>query len=361
MISPFCTGRPIARERIFSVAVCAMSQLSRASRWNIFTSFAPERTSRSRSRSSVCWASAFLATSARRDFSTTTTPSASPTTRSPGSITVPPTDTRTCSQPGWLRSVPRTDAPSAYTGNFISRISSRSRQAALTTAPARPRVFAARLEVPPSAVTRSLPPASITSTSPRFARSMARSTAAKSPGRQRTVNAGPKSRVPGTIWRIAGDMSPRLPLASYTVALASVASFFNRVCLVIGPRSVLRLHPTRSVVEVGDHATRRVDRVTGAAFFFGQCHFEHRQQLLQLLHRARSHDGRGDTRLVLAPQQCQLARRLAELARNLCKFSSGLDARWRDSLREDAVRLPPGARVCGHRPGRAIASGQHTL
>ena len=127
----------------------------------------------------------------------------SPTIKSPGFTTIPPTDTGKLTSPGPRCSGPIGVTPRANTGKSPSdRIPGRSRTSPSTTNPAMPRWRAFVLTRSPSTAWFVVDAASTTITSPGRARSRLLCTIRLSPGNTLTVQAGPRIRNSGavTLW-----------------------------------------------------------------------------------------------------------------------------------------------------------------
>ncbi len=116
-------------------------------------------------------------------------------------------------------------------------------------------------------------------------------------------------------------------------------------------------------MEVRHHAAGGHQRVAREPLVRGQRPVEHRQQLGQLLLGPRADDRRGDARLVLAPQERQLARRPAVRAGQVGERPPNLDAARRDAIRVDVrlAGLAHRARVGRQRAVRRVPPGQHAL
>ena len=81
------------------------------------------------------------------------------------------------------------------------------------------------------------------------------------------------------------------------------------------------LHPGSAVEEAGDGAARRHEFIASRRQFVAEPHLQHGQGMLKLLQRARTHQRRGDARLVFHPKRGQLRcgqGRVGPPARRLC-------------------------------------------
>lgn len=163
--------------------------------------------------------------------SITTTPSASPTTRSPGWTVAPPAEMGWLMRPGTYLVGPAGLKPALNTGKPRSSNSSLSRIAPSTITPASPSFLQAlSISVPISAAVWS-PLPSITSTSPGWARAMAAWIMRLSPGRTSTVKAGPATFMSWCTGATRPCMVPRRPATSARMAAWKVAAFWTTSAL----------------------------------------------------------------------------------------------------------------------------------
>ena len=160
---------------------------------------------------------------------TTTTPSASPTTISPGSTTIPPQFVGTLTSPSDPLPATRGEVPRANTGKPILRIPSMSRTQPSVTNPARPFSLASVEVISPKTATSGLPWLPTTRTSPGLAACRPCRMARKSPTRVDTVHAGPQIFVPDTRACIPESIVLRLPAASLIFA-AGICRNFAMIC-----------------------------------------------------------------------------------------------------------------------------------
>eukprot|EP01022_Parablepharisma_sp_SALTPOND_P029698 TRINITY_DN743_c1_g4_i1.p1 TRINITY_DN743_c1_g4~~TRINITY_DN743_c1_g4_i1.p1 ORF type:complete len:1335 (-),score=475.41 TRINITY_DN743_c1_g4_i1:5534-9538(-) len=167
----------------------------------------------------------FLAAAASREAafsrSTTTTPSASPTIRSPGCTLVPPTDTGQFTRPAMFLVGPLGLAPMAQTGKPISRSASVSRTDPQMMMPARPLALHWDTMISPISAQVSSPLPSMTRTSPGLAMAMAAWIIRLSPGRTSTVMAGPATRIDGDSGAMRLHRVPRRPATSARMEAAN--------------------------------------------------------------------------------------------------------------------------------------------
>ena len=162
-----------------------------------------------------CASTRMRSTSAR---GITTTPSASPTTRSPGCTVAPAADTGRFTRPATLLVGPQGFKPAAKIGNVPFANSCESRTAPSMTNPAMPVACACVAMISPISAQLWSPLPSTTITSPGLATARAAWMARLSPGRTSTVTAGPATFMVGASGLTRQFKVPRRPATSARMA-----------------------------------------------------------------------------------------------------------------------------------------------
>ncbi len=169
-----------------------------------------------------------------RSFGTTTTPSSSPITMSPGNTTSPPQDTGRFTRPGPSFSGLLGVTAAAKVGRPTSRKPVTSLTAPSVTRPARPLCLASRAVWSPQTACPSWAPVATTITSPLDAIESAFQTTRLSPGGASTVIAVPHIGKLPTMGLTRLDIAPDRPSAS---PMCPVGDLENRATIAASGRS----------------------------------------------------------------------------------------------------------------------------